>query len=246
MNDPLKRILFVPDCHHPYADYRAWGLMLRAAQDFKPHTIVVGGDFVDFDSVSMHPRRVIRDVPTLADEFDAARKRRAELDALEASLKVYIKGNHENRFDRMICSMPALRGLTSIEKEIGLTENGWHVVEYHREFQLGKLWVTHDLDNAGENAHSLALKKAGASIVINHTHRIGYTVRGNIRGKPQVGAMFGWLGDSTKIEYKSNGSARHEWALGFGVGLQDNDGTVFLAPCPIVDYRVCCFGKLYR
>lgn len=244
--DSHKKVLFVPDCHHPYVDFRAWNLMLRAAQDIGFHSIIVLGDFVDFDSVSSHGRSVIRDVPTLAEEFYAGNKALDSLDDLGASFKSYIFGNHENRFDRYICDKAALRGLTSVESELGLEERGWHKVEYRRELQYGKLYITHDCDNAGENAHSLALRKAGASIIIGHTHRVGYCVRGNLRGKPQVGAMFGWLGDSTKVEYKSNASARHEWALGFGVGVVDNDGTCFVTPCPIVDYRVSVFGKIYR
>jgi predicted phosphodiesterase len=242
----VRKILFIPDCHHPYVDKRAWRLLLKVGADVEFNTIVQLGDFIDFDSVSSHARNTIRDIPTLRDELAAGNEALDELDSLEAQQKYYIFGNHENRFDRFICQHGALRNLTSIEHELHLKKRGWQQVDYRKELKIGKLFLTHDCDNAGETAHSQALKKAGASIIIGHTHRVGYAVRGNLRGSPQLGAMFGWLGDRNSIEYKSHASTRHEWALGFGVGLQAEDGVVHVTPCPIINYTVAVFGKIYK
>ncbi len=42
---PLRRVLFIPDCHVPYHDAKAWRLMLAAAKVLKPDVVVVLGDY---------------------------------------------------------------------------------------------------------------------------------------------------------------------------------------------------------
>jgi len=245
-NGPMKKVLFIPDCHHPYAHLPSWNLLLKVATEIKFHTVVILGDFLDMDSVSSHPRRIVREVPSLMEELVAGNDRLDQLDALGFQRKEYVEGNHEDRLSRYICNHKELTNLTSVEDALELKKRGWNFTPYRRELKVGKLWVTHDCDNAGENAHALAQRKLGASVILGHTHRVGFIVRGSIRKTPHVGAMFGWLGDPDAIEYRSGASIRHEWAHGFGVGLQDDDGVIFVEPCPIIGDRVKVFDKIYK
>ena len=48
VEEPVERILFVPDTHVPFHDPIAWGVMMQAAKRLKPHRVVVLGDFLDF------------------------------------------------------------------------------------------------------------------------------------------------------------------------------------------------------
>jgi hypothetical protein len=68
--------------------------------------------------------------------------------------------------------------------------------------------------------------------------------RGNARGKTHVGAMFGWLGDKTRIDYKHRLLANRHWMLGFGVGYLENDDTLHVQAVPIINYKCLLEGKL--
>lgn len=89
----LKRILIVPDTHRPYHNVKAWGLMLKAAKAFKPHTVVCIGDLADFYSVSSHSKDPQR-ISALEDEVADVNVALDELDALGAEDKHFIAGNH--------------------------------------------------------------------------------------------------------------------------------------------------------
>jgi hypothetical protein len=228
---------------------RSWNLLLKICREVEFDWLVVGGDFGDFGSVSMHPKRLPDRLKAdgLIDDFDACNAAREELESTQKfKRKIFIMGNHEDRVDRYLAAHPELIGMFSVAEKLALKENSWEVVPYRREIKVGKVWFTHDLGNAGENAHAMALKKAGANIVINHVHRVGYTVKGNIAGKPHIGASFGWLGDISQIDYMSQASVKYEWALGFGVALEDTDGTTFLEPCPIVNNKVKALGRIFK
>ena len=59
----LIRLAFIPDCHHPYADRKAWALMLQALEEFKADKVIIMGDFMDMYSVSSHsknPNRALK------------------------------------------------------------------------------------------------------------------------------------------------------------------------------------------
>ncbi len=91
MKDPLRRVLFIPDCHIPFHDEKAWNLMLKAAREFKPDTLVVLGDFADFYSVSAHDKNPTR-VSNLEYEVGIVREKRAQLDKLGATRKIFVEG----------------------------------------------------------------------------------------------------------------------------------------------------------
>ena len=242
----VETVLFIPDCHHPGVHKPSWELLLRVMEQVKFDNMVALGDFINMGSLSSHHKRLPELAMRLLDETDAANDALDQLDKFDVRRKIYIRGNHEDWMDQFLANNPALIGSLSLEQSLKLKERGWQDVPYRSETKIGKLWLTHDLDNCGVNAHRQAMNKLGASSVIGHTHRMGYEVRGRITGKPMVSAMFGWLGDANKITYRSRGSVTHEHALGFGVGLKEPNGVVHLEPCPIVNGSVKVFGKIYR
>lgn len=243
----LLRILFIPDCHIPYEDRKAWALMLKAARRLRPDTIVVLGDFLDFYSVSAHdkdPRRV----RLLDEEIRCGNERLSELDALGATRKVFIKGNHEWRLERYLMTRaPELFNLVRMRDLLKLDERGWECVEYREHARIGRLYATHDAGKAGDRAHAQALADFQSNVVIGHTHRLGYAVVGSAKGKAHVGAMFGWLGDENRADYMHRIKALRDWAKGFGVGYMDQaTGVVHVRPVPIVLGSVVLDGVLIR
>lgn len=243
----LRKILFVPDCHHPYVDPAAWELLLEVARVFAPDTIIIMGDFIDGLPVNGHG---FEEPPeyTLLGEISATRRALVELELAagpQLRTKIYLEGNHETRLNRYIMShAPALHGLVDIQTALGLEESGWDFIPYKTTYRLGKLHLTHDTGKAGMNAHRQAATAYMGSVAIGHTHRMAYEVRGTFEGTPYLAAMFGWLGDKTKASYMHEvGSA--EWALGCGIGyMEQASGIVHTQPIPFVHGKCVVGGQL--
>lgn len=243
----LQPILHIADCHRPYHDRRAWQLVLKVARKLKPHHIVVNGDFCDFYSVSSHlkdPTRVVE----LEDEIANVKEGLDELDALGAKTKRFIGGNHEDRLTRYLQEKaPALFSSVTIPGLLGLKDRGWTYTPYKDHTHIGKVNFTHDVGVAGRNAAFRALDTYQHSVVTGHTHRFQYIVEGNAMGEVKLSAMFGWLGDRTKVDYMHRARVYKDWALGFGVGYVDTtSGIVYLTPVPIIAYTCVVNGQLFR
>jgi predicted phosphodiesterase len=242
----LARVLFIPDTHRPYHDKRAWQVMLKAARVFQPDKIVVLGDFADFYAVS-HFTKDPRRKNDLQWEADDVNEGLDELDALDATHKIYIAGNHEDRLEKYLSlAAPALIGVTSVPELFRLNERGWYYTPYKRSTRLGKLRLTHDTGSAGINAHRSSMDAFQASVIIGHTHRMEMSFKGNADGHPTVGAMFGWLGDFDQVDYMQAVQARRSWVHGFGIGYEEPNGVIHLQPVPIINEACVVAGQLIR
>jgi len=241
----MKTILFIPDTHCPYHDVRAFALLAKVAKKIRPHTIVVGGDFADFYAVSSHVKDPARRM-TFEDEVVMTRKLLRQVESWGATRTLYIMGNHEDRLARYIAEQAEeMHGIVTVNSLFGLTDHGWEITPYKDHAVIGKLYITHDLGKAGPSAVKDALASYQDNVVINHVHRMQYLIEGNAKGKPHVGAAFGWLGDRTKVDYMHKIRANRDWALGFGVGYLDESGVVHLQPVPLVGYKCVVQGQLF-
>lgn len=241
----LKKVLFVPDSHHPYVDKHNWNLMLKAAKEFRPDTVVVLGDFADFYAVSAHSKDPTRQ-NDLEWEVNEVNKAIDQLDSLKAKEKIYVAGNHENRLERYLQDKaPELFNTVRISRLLKLSERGWRYIPYKHDFRLGKLYITHDCGSAGRNALFRSADTYHHNVVIGHTHRLQFLVEGNALGETHVAASFGWLGDAKSADYMHRIKANRDWANGFGIGYMTNNGTVYLQPIPIVNGTCLVEGKLY-
>jgi len=241
----LEKILFIPDCHHPYVDLNAWNLMLKAAKQFKPHHTVIMGDFADFYGVSSHSKSPDRSLK-LKEEVESTKTALDQIKSLGAKNNVFIAGNHEDRLLRYLQDRaPELFDFISIPKILELKEKGFKYVPYKQAYKIGKLNITHDAGNCGRVAHQKALDTFQHNVLIGHTHRIGYMVEGNANGDRHVSAMFGWLGDVEEIDYMHRVKAMKDWSLGFGIGYLDTaTDIVYVIPVPIIKGTCLIEGKL--
>ncbi len=239
------RIAFIPDTHHPFHAIKPWQLMLRALKSWKPHRIVIAGDFLDCYSVSAHSKDPSR-VDQLDVEIGSANLGLDELDALGAKDKHYICGNHEHRLQRYLHDKaPALAGSLSLQQLLRLKQRGWTWTPYMSHLKIGKLHLTHECGNCGPMAHQKAREAFGGNVVIGHTHHMAVSYAGNSRGESHVGAMFGWLGDPTMIDYMHRVRAS-KWQHGFGIGHMLPSGVVHLQAVPIVSGVCVVDGKVVR
>lgn len=242
----LQVILFIPDCHVPNHDEKAWGLMLRVANDISPDKIVILGDFADAETLSAHPPTKPGELD-FEDELAGVNKCLLQLGMLGASEKIYVCGNHEFRLDRFLMDRaPGLFRSIQWPRLLNLAERGWKWVPYRKSLKIGKLHITHDTGTAGVNAHRQASKAFGGSSIIGHTHRMAYEVTGRFDGTPFLSAMLGWLGDAATAGSYMHEAKAAEWVHGFGVGYMELSGTVHVQPVPIVNGSCVVGGKLYR
>jgi predicted phosphodiesterase len=219
---------------------------MRAARGFKPEVVVHMGDLADMFTVSSHSKDPSR-LLTLKDELVLVRKLRAQMESLAPRRMVFVEGNHEDRLRRYLQDKaPELFGLVSADELIGLSKNGWEFTGYKDYAKVGKLHVTHDTGHSGKYTTARALETFQASVVIGHHHAIGFMVGGDAKGKHQVAAQFGWLGDIRQIDYMHRVKAMRNWSLGFGTGYRSRrTNVVYLTPHPIVNYSACVEGRVY-
>lgn len=240
-----ERILFIPDTHVPFEDARAWDVMMDVARAVRPETIVILGDFADMWAVSAHDKSPTRR-ENLESEMKAVASRLDELDSLGAKRKLYVEGNHEERLTRyMTQRAPDVFEYVQYRKIQRLDERGWQWVPYREHAKIGKVFVTHDLGEAGMYAAARARGTMGGNVVIGHVHRMQVNYASVAEGTGHVSAAFGWLGDSTKATYMP-AAKRAAWQLGFGLGyMEPATGNVHLQAVPIVDYRCVVEGSLF-
>lgn len=240
-------MVICPDTHRPYHDKRAWALFLKVAKDVKPTHLISIGDFADFYKVSSHSKDPSR-LLSFDDELADVNVGLDQLDALGATNKIFVEGNHEDRLRRYLQDKaPELYGVVGADTLFKLRTRGWKYVPYKSDVRVGKLYITHDVGTAGRYAAHRALDVYQHSVITGHTHRLCYVVEGNAVAEFKLSAAFGWLGDRKAVDYMQRANVNKNWALGFGIGyLHPTSGVAYLTPVPIINYTAVVNGKFYE
>lgn len=240
----LERIFVVPDCHHPYVDRGAWRVALAAARAFKPHRLVVLGDFGDFYCTSQHRKDPNRP-RNLESEVRAVNVALDELDSVGAKHKHFLQGNHEENLERYLMDRaPELFNLVRVSELFRLEARGWTYTPYKQFLKVGKVLYTHDVGSAGARAHESAEAATQANIVIGHTHRAAITYAGSVLGDRHVAVMSGWLGDIKSADYLHAGQKTRAWQHAFTLGYREPNGVTHFQLVPIVKGKACVNGRL--
>lgn len=240
----MKRVLIIPDAHWPFTDQAAWGLQMRVAKVFKPHIIVLMGDFVDFLALSAH--LILRQPDLLSVEVQQGHTAIRQLEKLKAERYIYICGNHEFRLDRYLAAKaPALGGLVTIKSLLEL--NSWEIVPYREFIRIGKVYFTHDVNGrSGKNCLSQGQNDFGASVVTAHTHRMESIYVTTLAGEVYVARSFGWLGAPAARKDYMHAAACKNWVHGCGIGYLFGDGTIHLHDVPFIKGTALVGEKLVR
>ncbi len=248
----VKYALIIPDTHIPYEDKRSYELMLKIARQGLPHidSVVILGDYGEFATVGSHPKDP--DLENfLKKETDAVNERLNQLDRLfPKAEKVYIEGNHENRFDRYIRDKaPQLYGLMSIKKLLRLDKRpGWKWIPYGPNQKVkvlnSKLYARHEPAGSGDYTAAQTVRKCGASVVYGHTHRVQEYQTVMLNGDSHRAINSGWLGDANHkiFEYVKN---HHQWGHAFSIVTVLPNGLFFNNTIHIIDHKAVFGNKLY-
>ena len=181
-----ERWLIVPDCHVPYHSEVAFGECLYAAKQYRPHGIVLLGDFADCYAASSHDDRDPARKLVLAEELlkvKAELLRLAKACGPQLASKHYLMGNHEHRLQRYLWTRaPELHGLVSYEGCRGLKASGWRVTDYGKMLRVGQDALYPRPWQAGSGAAKQAMQDVQGNVVIGHTHRMEVYYAGNAKG----------------------------------------------------------------
>ena len=239
------KIAAIPDTHCPAHDARSLNLAIKVIKAFKPDVLIHMGDLPDFRAVSRYDKNPYVE-RNFKHEISTVRKVREKLDPL-AKRKIFLCGNHERRLEAyLIQKAPELDGYITIDNTLQLSENGWEYHPYQEVVTIGKLSFVHDLGFSGKYSLSQTMDAFPGNIIIAHTHRFESRMRGNLKHDKYVGANFGWLGDSRKIDYLPSVKVKQDWAKGFGLITLDRNGNPDIEGVAINQGRCTWRGKVWR
>jgi predicted phosphodiesterase len=207
------KILIIGDSHVAAGqNLRRFAALKNYLRSTNPDVVVSIGDFLTLDSLSewdrnkrgkMEGRRYETEIRTGNDALDLID------DGCDKTLKIFIKGNHENRLDRYLDHDPTMKGIVSIEKDLQLKKRGWKVVEYKDDIVISGISFTHvPISGSGKpignpNVTGKALALYSNSVVFGHTHTLNHTAE-HRRGAPHlnqalaVGCFFEHIDDYAK------------------------------------------------
>ncbi len=218
-----ERVIIINDIHIPYHDELAVETALSYAESFKPDTIVLNGDVLDFYKISRFikkPKNHDVDIELAATlVFLQDLRKRFPLARI-----IYKQGNHEERLERyIIANAVELYSLISnlmIEKLQFKELN----IEYKEEFfQLGKLWILHGHEKpAGgdpEYVTNVIFKYVLDSFIVGHFHRSQVKIYRRISGDSFWGGALGYLAGA--MEY----APLNKWNQGVASVIFGKNGT---------------------
>jgi len=183
-----RRVVLLPDIHHPYYEKKTFGAVKSFVKWFKPHTLILLGDAMNMDSVShwLRSQENRRYLETLRLKKEYSSFIKDILNPLEKAVpssckKIYMGGNHEDWVEQLLDKEPQLEGCIEIPQGLNLKERGWKWIPYldrsirgrmsKNFYDIGKLRVFH---GAYTNKHhsSKTADVHSKSIVYGHTHDV--------------------------------------------------------------------------
>jgi hypothetical protein len=216
--------------HHPFVLKPLWNAFLRYINDHRNEIkgILIGGDFLDLNSLSNHDKGMIPiQGITLDYEYNSGNKALDDLDNAMGRndyTKFYLFGNHEDRYFRTMRDVNHSKygsSLLSPVAALKLRERGFNVLTDWKNdsIKIGPyLEVVHGeyINQHPAKKHIDAYRK---SVLFYHTHRISSYLEGQV-----AGYNGGWMGDknSPAFGYAPRGM-RSSWNNGFNlIHLDEN------------------------
>jgi len=235
--------------HRPFHDPVLWDKFLKFLfHNRKQITgVIVNGDFLDLRSLSSHDDYIPEGID-LSVEYTSGLQGIHEIESqLHKDIrKIFIYGNHEDRFFRDKNSIRKYGStLQSPHEAMELPKRGWEVIE---DWKNGYVTLGNNLDvfhgvKVGMNAAKDQLNALPTrSHIFNHTHRFGsYSNKTN--AAYNIGCMIDFESDAFK--YVDRG-VRESWTHGFGVTYIDNKGANHVYPIKIDPDKSFFFqGRIY-
>jgi len=242
-----KKAVCLSDQHLPFEDKKANQLVFKFLSDFKPDTIYLLGDLIDFWQISkflITPQRKL----DLQKDIDKAKVYLTQLRDLCPNADISLHyGNHLDRLRKYIwVNAKALHDLRSLDLDFMLGTDTLKIrtiKEAQGYEKVGYLCLTHGTVVSQDSAMTARrnLQKYGLSVICGHTHRLGSTYKTDLRG--MIGAWEnGCLCDLKLVRQWGNELAN--WQTGFSI-LFFTDHRFQVQQIPIIKNKMMFGEKEY-
>lgn len=228
--------------HVPFHNRRMTDGVLRLIEQLDLQGVIFNGDFLDCNSLSAHDRGRFTAIPnlTLKQEYQEGLRVLTEFNNKipKGALKVYMYGNHEDRYWRFINEMQNAKTPPQSPREgLKLDEMGFTSLESYTEnfLTLGDhLDVIHGIFFSDHCAKK-HIDRFRGSCLFAHTHRIQTYIEGNVGG-----FNIGWGGDKDSPAFKyADRAMKASWQNGFAIVNIDSAGDYY------VQQVICNNGNFY-
>lgn len=247
--DKLEMWIVIGCVHRPFHDKVLWDKFLRFLEDNKSQItgIIINGDYLDLRSLSSHEEWIPEGVDLSMEYSDGLQGIEDIESRLKKSVKkIFIYGNHEDRFFRDTKSIRKYgTSLPSPHEALELEERGWEIIT---DWKNGYVTLGNNLDvyhgvKVGKNAAKDQLEALpNRNHIFNHTHRFG-TYSNQTNTAYNTGCMIDF--ESDMFKYVDRG-VRESWSHGFAVAYIDNNGNNHVYPIKIDNERGFFFkGDVY-
>jgi predicted phosphodiesterase len=246
----ITRNVVLPDIHYPHHDEKAVGCVMKIMKDYKPHRIILAGDYLDMEPVShwIQDKKRVMENKRLMDDYKGANKLLDNLIRVSGKqLKevIYLHGNHEHWLEQYIDRHPEMEGLIEVENHIKVKDPKIKLqfVPMNDFYKLGKLHITHGLFINKYHA-SKTLESTGRSVMYGHTHDISmFSKMGLIEDEKHVAMSIGCLTNLSPAYMKNR---PHNWIHGMALVDVRKGGRFTSLVVPIYDGEASIMGKLYK
>ena len=223
-----RRVFVFSDYQIPYYNRKGHLIATARCKDYlndksfkgQPYVIIIG-DFQDYNPLIgkdklRQPHIAPDELKALDLEFMESAKVLAEIEAVLPMncIKIFMKGNHEDRADKLILKPngDVWKPLIDIDDRLGLTEAGWKVFKYNDNYKIGHLYYTHGSFH-GKNHAAQHAQSYAKNVMYGHTHQIQvFTQQSPVRELPVWAASIGCLAD-VNPEWQRNRPNAHELAF---------------------------------
>lgn len=241
----MQTFIVVSDAHleSGMQEDSSYSLVKRFIKSFRPDTIYLNGDILDFSYLSSYNEaaELLREGKRLQDDYSLLNR---ELDFFQRYSKkvVYLAGNHETRAERFINKFMNLGDLLSIPYNGRLKERGisW-IGEDSQPINITKdLLIAHGIYF---NVHfaKKTVETMGESIIVGHTHRRQEYSFSYYGGRVVTCYGLGCLCDTNPSYMKSKNSGH---TRSFGIGYISSSSFSFHNI--LIDDGFIWEGKLWK
>lgn len=221
-----ERVIICADIHIPYQDNLAVQALMEYMLEYRPTTIIIAGDLIDFYQISSFVKNPAN--KSMSQEVSETKKFLTELRRQHPGCDIiYKEGNHEQRFEKYIFqSASKISDLIDdlIPIKLGLNELN---IKYQIDpFAFGKLWILHGHEKPGgaynpEYICNVIWQYVHDHFAVGHFHRGQEKIFKNIKGdtfstwalpymagKMDYAILNKWNQGFLQVDYSNNGNFR--------------------------------------
>jgi predicted phosphodiesterase len=247
----LTRVAVYSDVHSPYENTEALSCANQIIHDYKPHKIIIIGDFMDMESVShwLENRKKTLEGKRVLKEYEHAntllnymvKNAGSQLEDV-----YYLEGNHEFWMRDYVDKNPQVEGLLELQQNIKLANNKVKLsfVDMNAYLQVGKAFFTHGMYTNKYHAFK-HVDMIGKNIFYGHVHDIQMFTKAGLADPhdKQMACSIGCLCDMSPSYMKNR---PHNWM--HGIMLMDvlKNGNFTPLVIPIIGGKASILGKTYH